>query len=246
MRLDQYIQQKFKLESRHQAQRLILEGVVQVNGRVIDKSSHTVSDIDTVEIMDRSILKYVSRGGLKLEHALKHTEVDVKDYYCLDVGQSTGGFTDCLLQAGAKHVVGVEVGHGQLHENLKDHPQMTSFEKTHILEVTKSDILKEDLDLIVVDLSFISITKVFAKLKEFSCPKTKILALVKPQFEVGSANLTKSGLVKDIESYKLVEEKIKQDLNAVGFRVLDYFHATPKGGDGNQEFFVYASNLGAP
>jgi 23S rRNA (cytidine1920-2'-O)/16S rRNA (cytidine1409-2'-O)-methyltransferase len=243
MRLDQYIQQKFKLESRHQAQRLIVEGVVHVNGKAVDKSSYAVAETDAVEITDRSILKFVSRGGLKLEQAIKFTELNVKDYYCLDVGQSTGGFTDCLLQSGAKHIVGIEVGHGQLHENLKGHPQITNFEKTHVLEVKPADILTEELDLIVVDLSFISITKVIAKLKEFSSPKTKILALVKPQFEVGSAQLTKSGLVKDPESYDLVKDKIMLELKKNGLRSIDYFQAFPKGGDGNQEFFVFASNI---
>lgn len=241
MRLDQFLQQQFQLESRHQAQRLILEGVVSVNGKVINKNSHDVESTDKIEILDRSILQYVSRGGLKLKNAMIQTAIHCKDYVCLDVGQSTGGFTDCLLQQGAKKIYGIEVGHGQLHESLRGHPQVNTLEKTHILDVLPIDIEHAVLDLIVVDVSFISLSKILRKLKELSTPNTKLLALVKPQFELNANYLNKAGIVKDPSLYKLVEDKIKQDVTDAGFRVLDYFHATPQGSDGNQEFFIFAS-----
>lgn len=242
MRLDQYLQQHFNLESRHQAQRLILEGFVTVNAEVIDKNSYDVSDQDQVEITDRSILKYVSRGGLKLAHALKECALDVNGFVCLDIGQSTGGFTDCLLQEGARKVIGIEVGHGQLHHSLKGHPKIKAHDHTHILKTNVVDILdNEILDLIVVDLSFISLTKVIPKIREYMSAKTRLLALVKPQFEVGATYLSKSGLVKDPKAYALVEEVLNHSLAEQQIQKKMYFESFPRGGDGNQEFFVFAS-----
>ncbi len=241
MRLDQFLVAKFNLESRHQAQRLIAEGVVEVNAKLVTKNSFLVSDTDSIEIKDKSILKFVSRGGLKLEHALKRVKLGVGGMNCLDIGQSTGGFTDCLLKAGAKHVFGVEVGHGQLHESLRLHPQITSFEKTHVLDITTETLGAEKLDLIVMDVSFISIVKIFSHLNRLAVEGTKILSLVKPQFELGPSSLNKSGVVKDASLYPLIEARIREQLGLAGFTVHDYFESQPRGTDGNLEFFVFAS-----
>lgn len=241
MRLDQFLVTKYNLESRHQAQRLIAEGVVEVNSKVVTKNSFLVSDKDQIEIKDKSILKFVSRGGLKLEHALKRVELSVKNLVCLDIGQSTGGFTDCLLKAGAKHVYGVEVGHGQLHESLRNHPQITSFEKTHILDVTLESLGANSIDLLVMDVSFISIVKIFPHLHKMTQAGTKILSLVKPQFELGPSFLNKAGIVKDINLYPQIESRIREQLALAEFTVHDYFESEPRGTDGNLEFFVFAS-----
>jgi 23S rRNA (cytidine1920-2'-O)/16S rRNA (cytidine1409-2'-O)-methyltransferase len=218
---------------------LIAEGLVSVNSKIVDKNAHDVDEKDEVSISDLSILKFVSRAGLKLEYALEHVKLDVQNFSCLDVGQSTGGFTDCLLQRGAKFVTGIEVGHGQLHENLKHDPRIKPLEKIHIADFVKEPT--EHFDLIVVDLSFISLTKVIKKLTSLMSQHTQLLALVKPQFEVGSAFLNKAGLVKDPELYPQIEQRIKEFLQADGLEIKDYFQAFPKGGDGNQEFFVYAA-----
>ncbi|MCB0349138.1 MAG: TlyA family RNA methyltransferase [Bdellovibrionales bacterium] len=241
MRLDQFLVQYHNLESRHQAQRLITEGVVTVNSKVVTKNSYSVSDGDKVDITDHSILKFVSRAGLKLENAISALQLDVAGAVCLDVGQSTGGFTDCLLQRGAAKICGVEVGHGQLHDNLRNHPQVTMFEKTHILDIDLNDLGVSKLDIIVMDVSFISIVKIFSHLNKLSQPGTKLMSLVKPQFEVGPSYLTKAGVVKDADLYPQVEARIKEQLGLAGFVVHNYLAASPRGTDGNQEFFVYAS-----
>ncbi|TCJ12826.1 TlyA family RNA methyltransferase [Parasulfuritortus cantonensis] len=184
--------------------------------------------------------RYVSRGGLKLAGALAHTGLDVAGLACLDVGQSTGGFTDCLLQAGAARVVGVEVGHGQLHPRLRDDPRVLCIEGVNAREGLADRLPEGPFDLVVCDASFISLTLLLAGFPPALKAGGRVLALVKPQFEVGPGNLGKGGIVRDPTLYVEVEAKIRAACADAGLQVLDFFASPITGGDGNREFFVHA------
>jgi 23S rRNA (cytidine1920-2'-O)/16S rRNA (cytidine1409-2'-O)-methyltransferase len=196
---------------------------------------------------------YVSRGGLKLAGALAHSQLNVSGYSCLDIGQSTGGFTDCLLQAGAARVIGVEVGHGQLHPKLATDPRTVCLEGVNARHLTPAD-LGEDFpdrgfDLIVTDASFISLTLLLPQFPGLLRPPPPspasggghVLALVKPQFEVGPKGLGKGGIVRDASRYAEVEAKIRAACAEAGLIVVDYFDSPITGADGNREFFVLAA-----
>ncbi|WP_460534201.1 TlyA family RNA methyltransferase [Chitinimonas naiadis] len=188
--------------------------------------------------------RYVSRGALKLVGALAHTGLSVAGYRCLDIGISTGGFTDCLLQSGAAAVVGVDVGHGQLHPNLADDPRLTLFEGVNARALEAEPILAANsdqlFDLAVADLSFISLTLVLPAFVPLVKPGGKLLCLVKPQFEVGKDGVAKGGIVRDEALYAGVREKIEAAANGLDLTVLDWFDSPITGGDGNREFFIYA------
>jgi len=185
---------------------------------------------------------------LKLEGALDHLKFSVQDLEALDVGISTGGFTDCLLQRGVQHVVGVDVGHEQLHPSLKTNSRLVSIEGVNARELDRHpDVLRNkpesDWDLIVVDVSFISLTLILPALKAVLRSGGHILALVKPQFEVGPEGLGKGGLVKDQSLYAQVEEKIRQKCLELDLTVRDYLQSPIEGKDGNREFFVFAQKV---
>ncbi|HXH73186.1 MAG TPA: TlyA family RNA methyltransferase, partial [Mariprofundaceae bacterium] len=180
-------------ESRSQAQRLIMAGLVYVNGQKSDKPGTSV--LSTAEIEVREQLRYVSRGGLKLEGALAHFPFSAEGAVCLDVGASTGGFTDCLLQNGATKIYAVDVGHGQLHYRLQHDPRVVNLEKTHVKLLTP-ELVPEPVDVLVMDTSFISLDKVLPPSWPFLKPGGWCVALIKPQFEVGPKLLVK-GVVKD-------------------------------------------------
>jgi len=178
---------------------------------------------------------------------LNHLKLEVKGLKVLDVGQSTGGFTDCLLQNQAALVVGIDVGRDQLHESLKNHSQVRSFESLHVHELgAHSEFLnsvpKGGFDLIVADVSFISLTKVMSWLKPYLKPGGEFLFLVKPQFESGPNALDKNGIVKDEKVYAIVQNNISAEAESVFGKVLDYFKAGLQGKDGNQEYFIYGQN----
>ncbi|MBY0451511.1 MAG: TlyA family rRNA (cytidine-2'-O)-methyltransferase, partial [Bdellovibrionaceae bacterium] len=188
--------------------------------------------------------KYVSRGGLKLERALTKQNINVKDKVALDVGQSTGGFTDCLLKMGARQVVGVDVGHSQLHASLKTDSRIISFENLNVKDLSmNAGFVKEvpinKFDLVVADLSFISLTKVVPSISNFLSDGSEYLFLVKPQFECGPENLDKNGLVKNAKVYKTVEADVKKSVMQYFKNVEAYFPCEVIGKDGNQEFFIY-------
>jgi len=177
-----------------------------------------------------------------MAHALKTLQLDPEGLRVLDIGISTGGFADCLLQAGAKEVVGVDVGHGQLAETLKSSQSITLYEGVNAKNL---DQWKENIglfDLIVLDLSFISLKHVLPHLQAFLLPQGRVLALVKPQFELTGKSLNKSGVVKDSKDYDLVEKSITELATELGLHRLHYFSSEPKGDDGNQEFFIYLSH----
>ncbi len=243
MRIDKYLFENNYCDSRAKAQEMIVSGAVFVNGKVIKKSSFKVCEGDKVETQDLPQHKYVSRAGYKLEKALHKAKLSVASFNVLDIGQSTGGFTDCLIKSGARKVVGLDVGTGQLHESLKDDPKIMSFENINAKNL--SQFLEDNkfvglFDLIVMDLSFISMTKVAPYFSKALKPGGRVLSLVKPQFELGPKALDSYGVVKDISLYHGLEEKIKEVMGQEGFRVIGYFESELEGKSGNKEFFVYA------
>ncbi|MGZ5848225.1 MAG: TlyA family RNA methyltransferase, partial [Ramlibacter sp.] len=187
---------------------------------------------------------FVSRGGLKLAGALDAAGVDPRGWRCLDVGQSTGGFTDCLLQRGAAQVVGVDVGHGHQHERLRGDPRVVCLEKVNARELTPAALqaagASADFDAVVGDLSFISLTLVLPALVPLLAPRGQLLMLVKPQFELQPGQLGKGGIVRDEALYPVVERRIRDACAAAGLAVQGWFDSPIRGGDGNREFFVLA------
>jgi 23S rRNA (cytidine1920-2'-O)/16S rRNA (cytidine1409-2'-O)-methyltransferase len=206
----------------------------------------TVADVEVSS--SSQTLRYVSRGGLKLEGALKHLDLEVEGRRILDVGLSTGGFSDCLLQAGAAAVAGVDVGHGQLHPRLQGDIRLTAWEGVNVRDLENhhplSAWLKSGVDLAVVDVSFISLEHVWPVLGRLMPPGARVLALVKPQFEVGAAHLNRRGVVDaDPALFDDVKGRVLHALVRYGFSVQDYFPCVVKGQDGNQEFFAYAQRV---
>jgi 23S rRNA (cytidine1920-2'-O)/16S rRNA (cytidine1409-2'-O)-methyltransferase len=197
--------------------------------------------------VDNAETRFVSRGGLKLDGALQRVALDVRGLRCLDVGQSSGGFTDCLLQRGAKQVVGVDVGQGQLHPRLRGDARVVCIERCNARDLTAEaltdaggDAAAAPFDLIVGDLSFISQTLVWPALMPLLKADGHVLMLVKPQFELQPEHIGKGGLVKSEASYPLVRERIEQVVKDSGLTLLDYFESPITGGDGNREFLVFA------
>ena len=197
--------------------------------------------------MDNAETRFVSRGGLKLDGALQRVALDVRGMHCLDVGQSSGGFTDCLLQRGAQRVVGVDVGQGQLHPRLRDDARVVCIERCNARDLTAEALTEAGgpaaaapFDLIVGDLSFISQTLVWPALMPLLKAGGHVLMLVKPQFELQPEHIGKGGLVKNEASYPLVRERIEQVVKDSGLALLDYFESPITGGDGNREFLVFA------
>jgi 23S rRNA (cytidine1920-2'-O)/16S rRNA (cytidine1409-2'-O)-methyltransferase len=252
LRADQLIFERGLAASRSQAQRLIAAGVrwrLPGSGwKPVTKSGEELRETVELELLDTAESRFVSRGGLKLEGALEHCGIDVTGLRCLDVGQSSGGFTDCLLQCGAAQVVGVDVGQGQLHPALRSDPRVVCIEKCNARELTAqllSDMGGESaaapFDLIVGDLSFISQTLVWpAIVPMLRRDGHGLLMLVKPQFELQPEHIGKGGLVKDAASYALVRRRMEQACEDNGLRLRDYFESAITGGDGNREFFVWA------
>ncbi len=249
MRIDQLLVERGLASSRSQAQRLIAAGVRWRLGdgpwKTISKNGEVLRETVTLELLDSAESRYVSRGGLKLEGALNHVGLNVAGLRCLDVGQSSGGFTDCLLQRGAAQVVGVDVGQGQLHPKLRADARVVCIEKCNARELTAEALAQAGggsarFDLIVGDLSFISQTLVWPALVPLLAPDGNLLMLVKPQFELQPQHIGKGGLVKDPESYAVVHQRIEQACADNGLLIQDYFESAITGGDGNREFFVWA------
>jgi 23S rRNA (cytidine1920-2'-O)/16S rRNA (cytidine1409-2'-O)-methyltransferase len=200
-----------------------------------------------VRLLDDSEARYVSRGGLKLEAALKHTGIAVSGLMCLDVGQSTGGFTDCLLQHGAARVVGLDVGQGQLHPSLREDERVLCIEKVNardaeaIADALEGDELFEaGFDLLVGDLSFISQTLVLPAVVPLLKKGGHLLILVKPQFELQPGQVGKGGIVRDESLYPFIEQRLRDACEALDLKVKDWFDSPIEGGDGNREFFIHA------
>jgi 23S rRNA (cytidine1920-2'-O)/16S rRNA (cytidine1409-2'-O)-methyltransferase len=203
MRLDVLMVQKGVFSSRELAKVNIKKGNVLVNGVLCTKPSFEVSEDVSITLITENVIPYVSRGGLKLEKALKEFEINCKDFDVLDIGASTGGFTDCVLQHGARRVYAMDVGTGQLSPTLKDDLRVKSIENTHIKDLTCDQVDSALFDLIVADLSFISLTKVLEFFPKFLKPTGKAIVLIKPQFEVGASFVGKGGIVKDRKAHEM-------------------------------------------
>jgi len=242
LRADQLLVERRLAPSRTVAQRLIEAGRVSWSGGPVGKASLLLPLTAELAVLEDDLDRYVSRGGIKLAGALAHTRLDVRGKSCLDVGQSTGGFTDCLLQAGVAAVVGVDVGHGQLHPKLRSDPRVNCLEGINARELAKSVVADRRFDLIVGDVSFISLTLVLPQLPALLAPDGDMLLLVKPQFEVGPEHVGKGGIVRDVALYPAVEAKLREAAEAAKLRVLDYFDSPITGTDGNREFFIWTQH----
>jgi 23S rRNA (cytidine1920-2'-O)/16S rRNA (cytidine1409-2'-O)-methyltransferase len=236
IRLDKLLFDKGLVESREKAKALILEGSVRVNGIVVDKAGSLVNPDDALTITHK--MPYVSRGGLKLEHAIKEFRVDLKNKTAMDVGASTGGFTDCLLQHGAKKVYAIDVGYGQFSYALRKDDRIELFERTNIRYFDR-DLVPDDIDVATIDVSFISILKVMPKVMEFLAPEGEIIVLIKPQFEVGQKDVGKGGVVKDAKKRLEVVDRLMAEAEKLGFEVKGVTQSPVKGPKGNVEYLMY-------
>ena len=250
MRIDQLLVERGLAASRSQAQRLIAGGVKwqqpDGNWRAIVKNRDEVPESAALQLLDDAESRYVSRGGLKLEGALKATGVQVDGLRCLDVGQSTGGFTDVLLTQGAARVVGVDVGHGQLHDKLKADERVVCLENLNARELDGSALREhapaEGFDLIVADLSFIALSKIVPGLGPWLKPGGQVVMLIKPQFEVGKEHVGKGGVVKDPAQHARARDMVRRACTDLGWTVHKGFASSIAGGDGNLEFFIWAQS----
>ena len=270
MRIDQLLVRRNMASTRSQAQRLIADGVEWLQGEAwkrIAKNGDEVPDAAQIRLLNDAQARYVSRGGLKLEHALQKVGLDVTGMHCLDVGQSTGGFTDCLLQHGATFVTGVDVGSAQLHPQLRTDPRVLCVENANARNLQAEDLLDAfaastgdeglfeegspdthaadvpyatEYELVVVDLSFISQTLVLPALVPLLKPGGTLLSLVKPQFELQPGQVGKGGIVKDTTHYIFVEQRVREACAALDLTVTAWFDSPLQGGDGNHEFFICA------
>ena len=248
-RIDRLLVNQGRVTSRTQAQRLISEGRVKVfnagSWESPMKPSIKYSDAVEIQIELNETDRYVSRGGLKLAGALEKTALDISATTVIDVGQSTGGFTDCALQAGADKVVGIEVGHDQLVASLRSDARVVCLEGMNARALSADRLLKythnaRGYDLAVMDVSFISQTRILPSLVPLLRKGGHLLSLVKPQFEVGPSAIGKGGIVRDPSLYAKVEQEIRLHCKSLGLEVLDFFDSPIKGGDGNREFFIFA------
>lgn len=240
IRIDQLLYKRAITESREKARALILEGKVIVNGQKIDKPGTMVDENAEITICGET-LPYVSRGGLKLEKALKEFSIDVKDKVAMDVGASTGGFTDCLIQHGAKKVYAVDVGYGQLAWKLRTDPRVIPIEKTNIRYIQKEKI-PEKIDIVTVDVSFISLRLVIPKILEFLKPNGEIVALIKPQFEVGKCEVPRGGVIKDAEKREKIIKEMRNFFESLRLKVIGITQSPIPGQKGNIEYLIYALN----
>jgi len=245
MRADQLLVQRGLAPTRSAAQRLIERGAVRWRAlypphswAVPRKSGEDLPDAIELEITDDAELRFVSRGGLKLDGALAHAGIDVSGLVCLDIGQGTGGFSDALLQRGAARVVGLDVGHGQLAEKLRGDARITALEGVNARHLEAGMLPVQRFDLIVGDLSFISLSLVLPALAPLL--GGTLLMLVKPQFELQPADIGKGGLVKDPAAYARVEARLREACEVLRLNVVDWFDSPIAGGDGNREFFLQA------
>ena len=236
-RLDVLLVKKGLAPSREKAKAIIMSGIVFVNGQREDKAGSTFDEKLEIEVRGHA-LPYVSRGGLKLEKAMKCFDVSVKDKVCTDVGSSTGGFTDCMLQNGAKKVFAIDVGRGQLDWKLRQDKRVVCMEKTNIRYVTPED-LGESIDFSSVDVSFISLTKVLGPIRNYLTDTGEVVALIKPQFEASREKVGKKGVVRDKSVHREVIHKVAEYAKSIGFIILNIEFSPIKGSEGNIEYLIH-------
>lgn len=243
-RLDVLLVNRGLAVSREKAKTMIMAGNVFVNNNREDKPGTTFPDDCEIEIHG-NVLKYVSRGGLKLEKAMAQFGIVLDDKICMDIGASTGGFTDCMLQNGAKKVYAVDVGYGQFAWKLRQDPRVVCMEKTNIRYVTPQDI-EDVLDFASVDVSFISLTKVLPAAKELLCEDGQMVCLIKPQFEAGREKVGKRGVVRDQAVHEEVMEHVISFALENGFSILNLEYSPIKGPEGNIEYLVHLQKSAKP
>ena len=236
-RIDKLLVEKGLVESREKAKALIMAGQIIVDDKRVDKAGEMVPVDGNIRIRGE-LMPYVSRGGLKLEEAIRHFNIDVAGRTAIDVGASTGGFTDCLLQNGAAKVYAIDVGYGQMALKVKDDPRVVSIERTNIRNIPEGKI-PEKADIAVTDVSFISLTKVLPHILALLKGHGEIVALIKPQFEVGKGEVGKGGIVKDEKKIESVIESIKTFCIDLGLSVEGVTPSPIRGAKGNREFLIY-------
>lgn len=241
-RLDHLLVERGFFPSREQAQRAIMAGEVKIGTRIAAKSSELLGA--DVELSIKEARRFVGRGGLKLEGALDHFHVDLAEKVCLDIGASTGGFTDCLLQRGAKKVYAIDVGRDQLAWKIRKDPRVIVAEKVNARSLGREHV-PEDVDLAVVDVSFISLELILPRAFEFLRPNALLLALIKPQFELQRDDVGRGGIVREAALHEKAQRKIAGAIASLGHEVVDLVPSTITGADGNQEFFICARKRSA-
>jgi 23S rRNA (cytidine1920-2'-O)/16S rRNA (cytidine1409-2'-O)-methyltransferase len=251
-RLDKVLFSKGLVKSREMARALIMEGKVYVDGNKITKAGTPVNENSDISLQATD-LPYVSRGGLKLEAAIKYFNIEVKDKLIMDVGSSTGGFTDCLLQKGAKKAYCIDVGYGQLAWSLRKDPRVILLERTNIRYLREilqeqeargkgqeyGELVNSKIDIATIDVSFISLTKVVPEVIKFLNDEGEVLALVKPQFEVGRGEVGKGGIVREEEKRLKAVKYVEEDLKKCGLKSQGMFQSPVIGQKGNVEYFLY-------
>jgi 23S rRNA (cytidine1920-2'-O)/16S rRNA (cytidine1409-2'-O)-methyltransferase len=244
VRLDRLLVERGLAASREKAQALILAGQVRVGDQKATKAGQAVAP-DAAVSLTGPPPKYVSRGGLKLEAALDRFSIEVGDAVCLDIGASTGGFTDCLLRRGARRVYAVDVGTGQLDWRLRNDPRVVVRERVNARYLTWEEI-GEPVDLVTCDVSFISVTLILPAVAQFLHPESRMIVLAKPQFEAGREQVGKGGIVRDPRVHQEVVEKVSQAVGGLGFEQVEAMESPVPGAEGNREFLVYGCRLRQP
>jgi 23S rRNA (cytidine1920-2'-O)/16S rRNA (cytidine1409-2'-O)-methyltransferase len=240
-RIDTLIVERGLIESREKAKRTIMAGIVYVDGQRVDKPGTAIDTEAAIEIRGNA-LPYVSRGGLKLEKAIAAYGINLKDKRCMDIGASTGGFTDCMLQNGAAHVFAVDVGYGQLDWKLRNDSRVTNWERTNIRYV-EPEAVGALLDFISIDVSFISLKLVLPVAWQLLKSGGEIVFLIKPQFEAGRAQVKKNGVVREAKVHLEVLKQVVHTAEAINFQISDVTYSPIKGPKGNIEFLAYAQKV---
>lgn len=225
------------MSSRQKAIGHIMAGEVRVDGHTVTKAGYMVRDDCSVDIVSGRI-PFVGRGGLKLDAALDHFGIDVSGKVAMDIGASTGGFTDCLLQRGARRVYAVDVGYGLIDAGLRNDPGVVLLEKTNFRYIER-DRIPECIDIVTVDVSFISVTKIIPGAITFLCDGGRIIVLIKPQFEVGKGQVGKGGIVRDVRKRETAVEKVRNSMTEMGLESSGIFESPIRGQKGNIEYFVW-------
>ncbi|MBQ3640962.1 TlyA family RNA methyltransferase [bacterium] len=245
-RLDQVLTDKGYFKTRNKARSAIISGEVKMNGLVIDKPSFLINENDN-PIFEVQKMKYVSRGGFKLEKAILEFNIDLSNKVCLDAGASTGGFTDCMLQNGAKKVYCVDVGYNQLAKSILENPKIKSIEHVNIKNCAVEEIYSEGdekADFVAMDLSFISVIKVIDNIINLAKEKFEAVILIKPQFEVEKSKIGKNGIVKDKKTHIKVLNDVIEDFKNKGLSIKGLTYSPIKGAKGNIEYLIFINNYG--
>lgn len=239
MRLDQRVQELLPDKSKTQIQSWIMQGKVKVDGTVCTKPGQSVSTDASIECSVEEP-KYVSRAGFKLEKALQSFDIDVSGLVALDAGLSTGGFTDCLLQAGIAKVYGVDVGYGQVHEKIRNDPRVKVMERTNLRELKT---VGEQVDIVTLDLSFISVLKVMDAVVALSKPNARLIVLIKPQFEASKGEVGRGGIIKDPQVHDRVIKEVTRGIEQFGYVCQGIIESPILGTTGNKEFLAYFERM---